>query len=56
MLVQKNEQERLAKAERLDALLSEVKKAEQETSGIQSWTALIRKYIDYTEIGERITV
>jgi len=70
MLMQKNEQERLAKAERLDALLSEVNKAEQETADIQSWTALIRKYldvqeldrsivdelIDYIEIGERTIV
>jgi len=70
MLMQKNEQERLAKAERLDALLSEVNKAEQETADIQNWTALIRKYldvqeldrsivdelIDYIEIGERTIV
>ncbi len=68
--MQKNEQERLAKAERLDALLSEVNKAEQETADIQNWTALIRKYldvreldrsvvdelIDYIEIGERTNV
>lgn len=70
VLVQKNEQERLVKAERLDALLSEVDKAEKETAAIQNWAAIIRKYldldvldrtvidelIDHIEIGERTVV
>lgn len=70
VLVQKNEQERLAKAERLDALLSETKKAQQQTTAIHNWTAIIRKYlnlqeldravidelIDHIEIGERTVV
>ena len=70
VLVQKNEQERLAKAERLDALLSEVKTVEQKTADIQNWAALIRKHlnlqeldraaidelIDHIEIGERTVV
>lgn len=70
MLAQKNEQERLVKAERLDALLSEVDKAEKETAAIQNWAAIIRKYldldaldrsvidelIDHIEIGERTVV
>ena len=70
MLVQKNEQERLAKAERLDALLSETEKAQQQTAAIHNWTAIIRKYlnlqeldravidelIDHIEIGERTVV
>ena len=70
VLAQKNEQERLAKAERLDALLSEVNKAQQETAAIYNWTAIIRKYldlqgldraaidelIDHIEIGERTIV
>ncbi len=46
VLVQKNEQERLAKAERLDTLLSKVDKAEKETAAIQDWTTIIRKYLD----------
>jgi len=70
VLMQKNEQERLAKAELLDALLSEVSNAEQKITNIHNWTTLIRKYlnlqevdrsvvdelIDHIEIGERIVV
>ena len=70
VLTQKNEQERLAKAERLYALLSEVDKAQQKTAAIQNWTAIIRKYlnlqdldrttidelIDHIEVGERTVV
>ncbi len=70
VLTQKNEQERLAKAERLDALLSEVEKTQQKTAAIHNWTAIIRKYlnlqeldrttidelIDHIEVGERTVV
>ena len=70
MLARKNEQERLAKVERLDALLFEVDKAQQKTAAIHNWTATIRKYlnvqeldraiidelIDHIEIGERTVV
>ena len=70
MLAQKNEQERLAKVERLDALLFEVDKAQQKNAAIYNWTATIRKYlnvqeldravidelIDHIEIGERTIV
>ncbi|UZT81647.1 recombinase family protein [Caproicibacterium sp. BJN0003] len=70
VLIAKNEQERLIKAERLDALLSEVKKSDQDAADIQSWAAMIRKYlnlkeldretidelIDHIEIGERTVV
>ena len=70
MLAEKNEQERIQKAERLEALLSEVKKAEEKTAAIQSWAAIIRKYlnlqeldrtvvdelIDHIEVGERAVV
>lgn len=70
VLVQKNEQERLSKAEHLDALLSEVDKAQKKTIAIHNWTAIIRKYlnlqeldravidklIDHIEIGERNVV
>ena len=49
-LIQKNEQERLAKAERLDALLTETNKVKQKTAAIQDWTALIRKYADFQDL------
>ena len=55
VLTQKNEQERLAKAERLEALLSEVDKAEKETAAIHNWTAIIRKYLDLQEL-DRATI
>lgn len=54
VLVQKNEQEWLAKVERLDALLSEVSKAEKETAAIHSWTAIIRKHLDISELNRAI--
>ncbi len=55
MLMQKNEQERTSKVERLDSLLSEISKVEQKTAAIQNWTALIRKYLDLREL-DRATV
>ena len=54
VLAQKNEQERLAKAERLDALLSEVDKAQQETAAIHNWAAIIRKYLDLQELDRTV--
>lgn len=54
ILAQKNEQERLAKAERLDTLLSEVGQAEQETTAIHNWTAIIRKYLDLQELDRAV--
>ena len=70
MLIQKNEEERLVKAERLDVLLSEVHEAEKKTDAIYNWTAIIRKYlniqeltravidelIDHIEVGERTII
>lgn len=70
VLIQKNEQERVIKAERLDALLSEIKQSEQQTADIQKWVTVIRKYahfqaldretidelIDHIEIGERTVI
>ena len=55
VLAQKNEQERLAKAERLDALLSGVDKAQRETAAIHNWTAIIRNYLDLQEL-DRATI
>lgn len=70
LLMQKNEQERLSKAERLEVLLSEVDTAEKKIAAIHNWAAIIRKYlnlqeldraiidelIDHIEIGERTVV
>jgi len=50
VLAQKNEQERLAKAERLEALLFEVDRIEKETAAIHNWTESIRKYLDVSEL------
>ncbi len=49
MLIEKSEQERIQKSDRLDALLSEAGKVQQELSDLQKWTALIRKYLNLTE-------
>ena len=54
VLVQKNEQDRLSKVERLDALLSEVDGAEKETAAIHDWAAIIRKYLDISELDRTI--
>ena len=43
-LIQKNEQERQSKAERLDALLSVVNDASQKCEDIQKWVSTVRKY------------
>ena len=70
LLMQKNEQERLAKAERLETLLAEVNAAEKKVAAIHDWAVLIQKYlnlqkldravldelIDHIEIGERAVV
>ena len=43
-LIQKNEQERQVKTERLDALLSVVDAASQKCEDIQKWVSVVRKY------------
>ena len=55
VLMQKSEQERLQKAERLDALLSETQQQEQEAAAMQRWSALIRKQLHIREL-DRDTV
>ena len=55
VLAQKNEQERLIKVERLDALQSEVDEVQQKTAAICNWTAIIRKYLDLQEL-DRATI
>ncbi|MBR6770948.1 MAG: DUF4368 domain-containing protein, partial [Lachnospiraceae bacterium] len=68
VLMQKGEQERLQKVERLDTLLAEARQCEQENANIRSWAVIVRKHlhtqeldrmmvdelIDHIEIGERI--
>lgn len=70
MLMQKNEQERLSKTNRLNALLSEVEQSEKKIAAIHNWAAIIKKHlnlqeldraiidelIDHIEIGERTIV
>ena len=55
VLTKKNEQERLIKVERLDALQAEIDKAQQKTAAIRDWTAIIRKYLDLQEL-DRTTI
>jgi len=55
VLMQKSEQERLHKTERLDALLSETQQQEQEAAAMQRWSALIRKQLHIREL-DRDTV
>lgn len=50
LLIQKNEQERQTKAERLDALLSEKNTAEKQIEDIQLWVDMVRAYMQAQEI------
>ena len=54
VLARKSEQERLAKTERLDELLSEVDTAELKTAAIQNWITVIRKYLDLQELDRTV--
>ncbi len=70
VLMQKSEQERLQKAERLEELLSETQRQEQTTADMQHWAGLVRKHmhireldretvdelIDHIEVGESAVV
>ena len=67
MLINRSEQERMEKAERLEALTLAISKEEQEIAAINEWAGHIKKYanlrelerqtidelIDHIEIGER---
>ena len=69
-LIQKSEQERIQKSQRLDELLACEKKAEQDIANIHQWAGTIRRYlhlqeldretveelIDHIEVGERTVV
>ncbi|ENZ39380.1 hypothetical protein HMPREF1085_05397 [Enterocloster bolteae 90A9] len=70
LLINKSEQERVQKAERLDTLLAGEKKARQDIANIQQWAGTVRQYldlqdlsrdiveelIDHIEIGERTVI
>ena len=70
VLVQKSEQERIQKTDRLDTLLAEERKAQQEVENIRQWAGIVRRYlnvqeldreiveelIDHIEIGERSVI
>ena len=69
-LIEKNEQERSAKAERLQELVSQTEVEDKQEKNVDAWAAIIRNYlnletldretvdalIDYIEIGERSVV
>ena len=54
VLIQKSEQERIQKADRLDALLSEERKARQEVENIRQWAGIVRRYLDVQELDRKI--
>ncbi len=54
VLIQKSEQERLQKAERLEVLLAEEQKARQEVENIRQWAGIIRRYLDVQELDREI--
>ena len=54
VLIQKSEQERIQKADRLDALLSEERKARQEVENIRQWAGIVRRYLDVQELDREI--
>ena len=70
VLIQKSEQERIQKTGRLDTLLAEERKAQQEVENIRQWAGIVRRYlnvqeldreiveelIDHIEIGERSVI
>ena len=54
VLIQKSEQERIQKAERLEVLLAEERKARQEVENIRQWAGIIRRYLDVQELDREI--
>ena len=54
ILAEKNEQERIAKTERLNVLLPIVEKVRQNEADIQNWSAIIRKYLSIQELNREI--
>ena len=54
VLIQKSEQERLQKTERLEVLLTEERKARQKVENIRQWACIIRRYLDVQELDREI--
>lgn len=54
VLIQKSEQERIQKTERLEVLLTEERKAQQEVENIRQWADIIRRYLDVQELDREI--
>ncbi|WP_242622501.1 DUF4368 domain-containing protein [Intestinimonas timonensis] len=54
VLIQKSEQERIQKAERLEVLLAEERKAQQEVENIRQWAGIVRRYLDVQELDREI--
>ena len=54
VLIQKSEQERIQKADRLDALLAEERKVQQKVENIHQWADTIRRYLDLQELDREI--
>ena len=55
VLLEKAEQERRQRADRLDTLLAEIREYEQSAADIQSWAAVVRKHLHIREL-DRETV
>ena len=55
VLLEKTEQERRQRTDRLDTLLAEVREYEQSAADIQSWAAVVRKHLHIREL-DRETV
>ena len=55
VLLEKTEQERRQRTDRLDTLLAEVRQYEQSAADIQSWAAVVRKHLHIREL-DRETV
>ena len=54
ILIQKSEQERIQKTDRLDTLLAEERKAQQEVENIRQWAGIVRRYLDVQELDREI--
>lgn len=53
VLLEKNEQERCQRTDRLDTLLAEVREYEQSAADIQSWAAVVRKHLHIRELDRK---
>ena len=54
LLIQKSEQERIQKSERLDMLLAGERKSRQDIANIGQWAGTIRQYLDLQELNREI--